>query len=278
MANISASDVNKLRQMTGVGMMDCKQALIECEGDFEKAIEFLRKKGQKVANKRADRDANEGIVISAVNSDQNFAAVIMLNCETDFVAKNEEFVSVAKGILQLCIDHQPATLEELAAMNLGEYSITDTITNMTGKTGEKMGLAHYEFIRAERVFSYNHHGNRLASIVGFNKAGIAGIDEAGKEVTMQVAAMAPVAIDKDDVDQKIIDQEIEIGKEQARQEGKAEEMLEKIALGKLNKFYKESTLLNQEFIKDSKKTVREYLTSIDKDLTVTKFYRLMLGA
>lgn len=278
MANISASDVNKLRQMTGVGMMDCKQALIECEGDFDKAIEFLRKKGQKVANKRADRDANEGIVISAVNSDHTYAAVIMLNCETDFVAKNEEFVSVANGILKLCIDHQPASLEELAAMNLGDYSITDTITNMTGKTGEKMGLAHYEFIRAERVFSYNHHGNRLASIVGFNKAGVAGIDEAGKEVTMQVAAMAPVAVDKDDVDPKIIEQEIEIGKEQARQEGKAEEMLEKIALGKLNKFYKESTLLNQEFIKDSKKTVREYLTSIDKDLTVTKFYRLMLGA
>lgn len=278
MANISASDVNKLRQTTGVGMMDCKQALIECDGDFEAAIEFLRKKGQKVANKRADRDANEGIVISATNSDHTYAAVIMLNCETDFVAKNEEFGSVAKEILALCIAHQPATLEELIEMKIGDYSITDTITNMTGKTGEKMGLAHYNFIRAERVFSYNHQGNRLASIVGLNKAGIEGIDETGKEITMQVAAMAPVAIDKDDVDPKIIQQEIEIGKDQARQEGKPEEMLEKIALGKLNKFYKESTLLNQEFIKDSKKTVREYLVSVDKDLTVKAFYRLMLGA
>lgn len=278
MANISASDVNKLRQTTGVGMMDCKQALIECEGDFEKAIEFLRKKGQKVANKRSDRDANEGIVISGINNDKNYAAIIMLNCETDFVAKNEEFVQLAKDILQLCIDHQPANLEELCNMKIGNYTITDQVTNMTGKTGEKMGLAHYNFIKSERVFSYNHQGNRLASIVGLNKAGAANIDEAAKEITMQVAAMAPVAIDKDDVDPKTIEQEIEIGKEQARQEGKPEEMLEKIALGKLNKFYKESTLLNQEFIKDSKKTVRDYLASVDKDLKVNAFHRLMLGA
>ena len=278
MANITAADVNKLRQITGVGMMDCKNALVECDGDFELAIENLRKKGQKVANKRADRDANEGIVIAGTNNEKTFVASIMLNCETDFVAKNEEFSSLAKSILKHAIETKPASVEALRAMKIGDYTIDEQIMNMTGKTGEKMGLAHYEFIEAPKVFAYNHQGNRLSSILGLSKSDVANIDEVGKDLSMQVAAMAPVAIDKDDVSQEIIDKEIEIGKDLARQEGKPEEMLEKIALGKLNKFFKENTLLNQEFIKDSKMTVRDYLNSVDKDMKVTTFKRLMLGA
>ncbi len=278
MANITAADVNKLRQVTGVGMMDCKNALVECDGDFELAIENLRKKGQKVANKRADRDANEGIVIAATNDEKTFVASIMLNCETDFVAKNDEFSTLAKDILNLAVAHKPANVDALREMKIGNYTIDEHITNMTGKTGEKMGLAHYEFIEAPRVFAYNHMGNRLSSILSFNKSDVATIDEVGKDLSMQVAAMAPVAIDKDDVSQEIINKEIEIGKDLARQEGKPEEMLEKIALGKLNKFFKENTLLNQEFIKDGKLSVRDYLSSVDKDLKVTSFKRLMLGA
>jgi elongation factor Ts len=278
MANITAADVNKLRQITGVGMMDCKNALVECDGDFELAIENLRKKGQKVANKRADRDANEGIVISATNAEKTFVAAIMLNCETDFVAKNEEFSTLAKDILDLAIATKPASVEALREMKIGNYSIDEHITNMTGKTGEKMGLAHYEFIEAPVVFAYNHMGNRLSSILGLNKNTAANIDEVGKDLAMQIAAMAPVAIDKDDVSQDIIDKEIEIGKDLARQEGKPEEMLEKIALGKLNKFFKENTLLNQDYIKDTKVSVRDFLGSVDKELKVTSFKRLMLGA
>jgi elongation factor Ts len=276
MANITAADVNKLRQMTGVGMMDCKQALIECDGDFDKAIDNLRKKGQKVANKRADRSANEGIVISKTNAEKNFSAVIMLNCETDFVAKNEEFSGLAKSILELALTHKPANVDELRGMKIDNYTISEHVTNMTGKTGEKMDLASYEFIAAPRTFAYNHQGNRLASILGLSKA--EGTDEIGHDLNMQVAAMAPVAVDKDDVTQDVIDKEIEIGKELAIQEGKAPDMAEKIALGKLNKFFKDNTLLNQDFIKDSKMTVRDYVTKNDKDLKVTGFKRLMLGA
>jgi elongation factor Ts len=276
MATITAADVNKLRQITGSGMMDCKGALIEAEGDFEKAIEILRKKGMKVANKRADRNANEGIVLAATTADSKFGAVIMLNCETDFVGKTEEFQTIAKGIIDLAISHKPQDMDALLNLKLNDHTVNDTIVNMTGKTGEKMGLAHYQVIEAPRVIAYNHHGNRLGTLLGLSVA--EGTEEIGRELAMQVAAMAPVAIDKDDVDQKTIDQEIEIGKEQARQEGKPEDMLERIALGKLQKFFKESTLLNQEFIKDSKIDVRTHMANHNKDLKVTAFKRLMLGA
>jgi len=278
MATITASDVNKLRQMTGAGMMDCKNALVESDGDIEKAIDILRKKGQKLAVKRADRDANQGIVIAKTTADKKFAAIIMLNCETDFVAKNQEFIDYAGKIIDLAIASKPASLEALKAMNIDGRSISDGVTDLIGKTGEKMELAHYEFLEAPLTVAYNHFGNRLATIMALNKTDVAGIDEVGKFVAMQIAAMSPVALDKDDVDAETIAREIEVGKEQARAEGKAEEMLEKIALGKLNKFYKENTLLNQEFINDSKMSVREYLQKADKDLTVTKFYRLQLGA
>ncbi|MCD6658672.1 MAG: translation elongation factor Ts [Lentimicrobium sp.] len=278
MANITAADVNKLRQMTGAGMMDCKKALQENDGDFEKAIDYLRKKGQKLATKRADKDANEGIVIAGTNDAKDYAVIYMLNCETDFVAKNQEFVDFANMLLAKAIEHQPSSIEEFKALDINGRNVEDNITEMVGKTGEKMELAHFEVIRSGRVFAYNHPGNRLATILGLNIADVDGIDQAGHEVAMQIAAMAPVAIDKDDVPAETIEREIEIGKEQARLEGKPEEMVEKIALGKLNKFYKESTLLNQEFVRDNKLTVAEYLKKLNKDLTVSAFKRFMLGA
>jgi elongation factor Ts len=278
MATITASDVNKLRQMTGAGMMDCKNALVESEGDFEKAIDTLRKKGQKLALKRADRDANQGFVVAKTTDDRKFAAVIMLNCETDFVAKNQEFIDYANKIIDLAIEAKPASLGALLTMSIGGRTISDGVTDLTGKTGEKMQLSHYEFVEAPLVYAYNHFGNRLAAILGLNKAEANGVDDVAKHVAMQIAAMNPVALDKDGVDAETIAREIEVGKDQAREEGKAEEMLEKIAMGKLNKFYKENTLLNQEFINDSKMTIREYLQKADKDLTVTAFKRLQLGA
>lgn len=278
MANITAADVNKLRQMTGAGMMDCKHALQENDGDYEKAIDFLRKKGQKLANKRADKDANEGIVLSGTNKTNDFAAIFMLNCETDFVAKNQEFVDFTNLLMAKAIEKMPKTSDEFKALDFNGRTVEENITEMVGKTGEKMELAHFEVISAPLVFAYNHPGNRLATILGLSKAGVEGIEQAGHEVAMQIAAMAPVAVDKDDVPSDIIEREIEIGKEQARQEGKPEDMIEKIALGKLNKFYKENTLLNQEFVRDNKVTVREFLTKLDKSLTVSSFKRFMLGA
>lgn len=278
MANITATEVNKLRQMTGAGMMDCKKALQENEGDFEKAIDYLRKKGQKLSAKRADKDANEGIVIAKTNDAKDYGVIFMLNCETDFVAKNQEFVDFTNLILAAAIDKMPANIDEFKALVLKDRSVEDHITEMVGKTGEKMELAHFEVIKANSVFAYNHPGNRLATLLGLNMAGVEGIEQAGHEVAMQIAAMAPVALDKDDVSKEVIEREIEIGKDQARQEGKPEEMLEKISLGKLNKFYKENTLLNQEFVRDNKLSVREYLQKLDKNLTATGFKRFMLGA
>jgi elongation factor Ts len=274
---ITATDVNKLRQMTGAGMMDCKNALQETNGDIEQAIDYLRKKGQKVAAKRADRDANEGIVLSAVSADHSYAAVIMVNCETDFVGKTEEFRQFAKDILALGISHRPKTIDELKALKLGSNTVSEKLDEMLAKTGEKIQLAHYEPMEADLMLAYNHHGNRLATILGLNKKTAKNATEIGHELAMQVAAMNPIAVDKDDVSQKEIDREIEIGKEQARQEGKPEEMLEKIATGKLGKFFKDRTLLNQDFVRDTKKTVRQYIADNDKDLKVTGFRRLMLG-
>lgn len=278
MTNITAADVNKLRQMTGAGMMDCKKALQEAEGDFEKAIDILRKKGQKVAAKRADRDANQGYVVADLTPDHKYAAVVMVNCETDFVGKNEEFIQFAKDVLAAGITARAKDVASLMGLKIGAITIEEKLNEMLGKTGEKVQIAHYEVIEAPQTFAYNHHGNRLATVIGINKAGVAGIEEIGREIAMQVAAMNPVAVDIQDVDQKTIDREIEIGMDQARQEGKPEEMLEKIAQGKLNRFYKENTLLNQEFIRDAKKTVKQYLSEADKELTITGFKRLMLGA
>jgi elongation factor Ts len=277
MINISATEVNKLRQMTGAGMMDCKKALQETEGDFEKAIDYLRKKGQKVAEKRADRDANEGIVLAKTDKDHAYGAVLMLNCETDFVGKNEEFKQFGKDLIDQAIHFKAKTVEEVSALKLNNITVTEKLNEMLGKTGEKIKIAHYEFIEAPFVTAYNHHGNRLATVIGLNKKEAKNISEIGHELAMQVAAMSPLAVDKDDVSPKAIEREIEIGKEQARQEGKPEEMLEKIATGKLGKFFKERTLLNQDFVRDPKKTCRQYLSENDKELTVTGFKRLMLG-
>ena len=274
MADISASDVKKLRDITGAGMMDCKKALMESGGDYEVAIDIIRKKGQAVANKRADREATEGVVLAKVTTDGTRGAIVVLNSETDFVAKNEGFVVLANSILDLALEKNPANLDELKELELDGTKVADLIVHQIGIIGEKIDISFYEKIETVQVIPYIHPGNKLATLVGLNKT--ADI-QVGKDIAMQVAAMSPVAVDKDDIPPAVIEKEIEIGKEQARLEGKAEELLEKIALGKLNKFYKDSTLLNQDFTKDNKRTVRQYLKDTDKDLTVTAFLRYGLG-
>lgn len=278
---ISAADVNKLRQQTGAGMMDCKKALTETNGDFEAAIDFLRKKGAKVAASRQDRDSNEGVVIARASADGKFGVIIELNCETDFVAKNAEFIAFGNQIANAAVDFKPATLEELTDLSVDtetqRIKISDAIIDRTGKIGEKIGISKYVVVEGEKVVAYIHGNFRLAVLVGLS-ANVAGADEAGKDVAMQIAAMNPVAIDKDGVDATTIERELEIAKEQIRAEGKPEEMVEKISLGKLNKFYKDSTLLNQEFVKDPSKSVAQFLSTVDKGLTVTAFKRVALGA
>lgn len=273
---ITAAEVNKLRQMTGAGMMDCKKALTEANGDLEAAVDFLRKKGQKVAGNRADRDANEGVVIAKVNSDATRGVLVVLHCETDFVAKNDDFIAFTNTISDIALNEKPADVNALLARSLDGLPISDRITEQIGKIGEKMEL-RYEQLESPLVVAYNHPGNRLATLVAFNKAGSADIETISKDVAMQAAAMAPVALDKDDVDNDTLNRELDIAREQIRAEGKPEEMVEKIAQGKLNKFYKENTLLNQEFIKDNKQTVRQYVQSTDKELSAIGFKRFALG-
>lgn len=273
---ITAADVNKLRQITGAGMMDCKKALTEAGGDFEAAIDILRKKGQKVAGNRADREANEGVVLAKVNGDSTRAVLVALNCETDFVAKNQEFIDFTSKITDVALNGTFADTEALLDYAMDGRAIRDQITDLVGKIGEKMEL-QYAALSGAFAVAYNHPGNRLATIIAFNK-NIDGISEIGKDVAMQAAAMAPVALDKDDVDARTLERELEIAREQIRQEGKPEEMVEKIAQGKLAKFYKESTLLNQEFIKDNKLSVRQYVESKHKELAVTGFRRIAIGS
>ena len=275
MATISAADVAKLRKATLAGMMDCKRALEEAGGDFDKAVEIIRKKGQAVANKRADREATEGVVLSDVTSNGKTGVIIVLNSETDFVAKNAEFIGFANKILDLALDKQPADLDQLKALLMEGTTVEEKVVEHIGIIGEKLDLSYYGKVDAPHVQAYVHPGNRLATLVGFNKAGVD--SQVYKDIAMQVAAMAPVAIDKDNVPQKIIDQELEIGREQARLDGKPEAMLDKIAQGKLGKFFKENTLLNQDFIKENKQTVAQFLKSKDKDLTVTDFKRFTLN-
>lgn len=273
---ITAADVNKLRTMTGVGMMDCKNALVEADGDFDKAVDILRKKGQKVAAKRADREANEGFVCAKTNKNNTFGGVVMINCESDFVAKNEEFVNFVKSVIDLAIENEVASKEDLLSKSLNGITIENHLMDLTGKIGEKIEMSHYEVVNAPFVSYYNHNGNRLATIAGFNKV-VANIETMGHEIAMQIAAMSPVAVTPEEVTQATIDKELEIARDLIRQEGKPEDMVEKIAQGKLNKFFKEMTLLNQEFIRDNKKTVGQYLKDSDKDLTCTAFKRLQLG-
>ena len=272
---ISAADVNKLRTQTGAGMMDCKKALMEANGDFEKAIDYLRKTGQKVAANRADRDAKEGYIVAKTNADATQGFLVALSCETDFVAKSADFVKFADELLDVAITNKPATIDALKALKMGDHTVADKLFDIIGKIGEKIDITAFEMIEAPKVVIYIHPGNKVVSMVGLSSASAPA--ETGKDVAMQIAAMNPVAIDKNDVDSKTLEREIEVGKEQARAEGKPEEMLEKIAQGKLNKFYKENTLLNQQFIKEDKIDIRTYLDKTEKGLTVKVFRRIQIG-
>ena len=273
---ITASEVNKLRQQTGAGMMDCKKALEEAQGDFEAAVDILRLKGQKVAAKRGDREASEGLAIAKANDNGKKAVAIILNCETDFVANNAAFGEVANNILTVAINESPASLDELKSKTFpgSELSIADKLTEEIGKIGEKIELSYYETVEGESVVAYNHPGSNLASIVSFNKP--AG-EDITRDVAMQVAAMAPVAVNEDSIPAEVIAKELQIGKELAIQEGKPAEMADKIAQGRLKKFFKESTLLNQAFIKDNKLSIAAYLQQKEDGLTVTEFKRASLN-
>ncbi|MCC5920850.1 MAG: translation elongation factor Ts [Cyclobacteriaceae bacterium] len=274
---ISAKQVNELRKKTGAGMMDCKKALVESDGDMEGAIEILRKKGQKVSASRADRETTEGAVFAKTSSDNTFGAIIGLGCETDFVAKNEEFLALGEAIVTQAFENKPATKEDLLKLKVGELAIEEKIVELVGKIGEKIQITAYETMEAESVVTYIHAGSKLGVLLAMANVNGADVTEAGRDVAMQIAAMNPVAVDKDGVDASVIEKEIEIGKDLARQEGKPEEMLEKIAQGKLNKFFKENTLLPQGFVKDNKLSVQQYLDSVQKGLTVTEFKRVSLS-
>lgn len=274
---ITAQDVNKLRQMTGAGMMDCKKALVEAEGDFEKAIELLRKKGQKVSANRADRETTEGVVVTRTTADGTKGIAIALTCETDFVAKNEDFVALANLAADLAFNHSPADVDALKALSAGEITLGDKIIEATGKIGEKIEISVYDVVNGEAVVPYIHSNGKLAVLVSLKNVNGASVEEAGKDVAMQIAAMNPIAVDKSGVDAATIEKEIEIGKEQARQEGKPEAILEKIAQGKLEKFFKESTLLSQSFVKDNSVTIAQYLDGVSKGLTVSEFKRISIG-
>lgn len=276
-AQISAQDVNKLRQMTGAGMMDCKKALTETNGDFEAAIDALRKKGQKVSAARAGNATSEGLVSIVVNADGTNGKLVALACETEPVSKIDDFKNLAKTIIDTAVAKNPATTEELLAIVLADgRTVEETITELTGKTGEKMVITAYENVTGEKVIPYVHSNGKLGVLVSLKNVNGASVEEVGKDVAMQIAAMKAIAVDKDGVDASVVEREIEIGKEQARAEGKPEAMLEKIALGKLNKFYKDNTLLNQEFVKDPSKTVAQLLDGISKGLTVAEFKRIAI--
>ena len=273
MGKITASEVNDLRKISGAGIMDCKNALVEANGDTEIAIEILRKKGQKVAAKRADRDSSEGAAIAKVNDDSTNGIIISLNCETDFVAKNESFISLANELAELALNHN--SIDEFLNSSIDSMTVSDKLIQQTGVIGEKLVIGSFEKISASYVGKYIHAGNKIATIVGFSSS-VQGIEEASKNVAMQVAAMNPIALDENGIDQKTIDKEIEIAKDQLRQEGKPEAMLENIAKGKLKRFFKDNTLVNQDYIKDNKQSVSSYVKSINSDLTITDFKRVSL--
>jgi elongation factor Ts len=270
---VTMADIQHLRKMTGAGMMDCKNALNEAESDFDKAIEIIRKKGQAVAAKREDREASEGCVLAATQG--NFAAIVAVKCETDFVAKGEEFIGMVKKILQVALEKQPQSTEELNELSVDGRKVHELITDRIGITGEKMELGAYEFLTASTTVSYIHPGNKLATIVGFNQAGVDA--QVTKDVAMQVAAMNPVSVDKNNVPIEIVEREKKIAREKAIEQGKPEAILDRIAEGALTKYYKDFTLLMQDFVKDSKITIDDYLKKQNKDLTVTTFKRVNLN-
>lgn len=275
--SISAADVNKLRQMTGAGLMDCKKALAETNGDFEAAMDYLRKKGAKISANRADRTASEGAVIAVTSADGKKGAVIKLTCETDFVGKNEAFVAFAREIAEAVLAAEPATLDDLKNLTISGGSISARLLDEVAKIGEKIDVTEYAVLKGENVVSYIHGANRIGVLVELTNAPSAANVAAGKDVAMQIAAMNPIAVDKADVSAETVNREMEIGREQARAEGKPEAMLDKIAMGKVEKFYKENTLLNQEFVKDGSKTVGKMLSEVESGLTVKQFRRIQLG-
>ena len=274
---ITAQEVNKLRKMTGAGMMDCKKALVEADGDFDKAIEILRKKGQKVSEKRQDRETTEGSVFIKTNDDSSKAFLIALGCETDFVAKNEEFTSLGQSILDAAYNESPADVAALKATSLDGLTVEDKLVEFIGKIGEKIDIVAYEVLEGETVVPYIHSNSKLGVLVALKGANGADVDDAGKDVAMQIAAMNPVGVDKDDVDPTVVEKEKQIGREQALAEGKPENIVDKIAEGKLNKFFKDNTLLNQAFVKDNSMTIAKYLDSVQKGLTVSAFKRVSIG-
>lgn len=274
MAKITAAEVNNLRKTTGAGMMDCKNALVEADGDLEKAIEILRKKGQKVAAKRADRDSSEGAAIAKVNAANSNGVIISLNCETDFVAKNETFVTLANELADLALGFD--SKDAFLGADFKGMTVAEKLTEQTGVIGEKIEIGSFSRLEAPFVGSYIHAGNKIATLVGLSQS-LEGVQNVAKDVAMQAAAMNPVALDEGDVDQSVIDKEIEIAKDQLRQEGKPEEMLDNIAKGKLKRFFKDNTLVNQAFIKDSKQSVAQYVQTLNADLKITGFQRVALS-
>jgi len=271
---IKAADVAKLRKMTGAGMMDCKGALIEANGDFEKAKDIIREKGKLVAAKRADRDTTEGSVIAKANENNTKAILVCLGCETDFVAKNAEFQDLANNIADAALAAFPADMDALNKVKMGDLTIEEAVTQQTGKSGEKHAIPVYNNLEAPYIATYIHTNGKLATIVGFSKE-IS--NEVGRDIAMQITAMNPVSVNRDNCPKEVIEKELEIYRIQIREEGKPENMVEQIAQGKLNKFFKESTLEDQIFVKDGKITVAEYLKSVDPQVKVTAFYRFSLN-
>ena len=274
---ISAAEVNKLRQQTGAGMMDCRKALVESNGDFENAIDYLRKKGQKVAANRSDREAKEGVVIAKATADNTYGVLIQLSSETDFVAKNEDFIAFAQQIADTAIATKAANIDDLKSAKLDNATVGEKLLEVVAKIGEKIDIVRYEQVTGACVVPYIHSGYRIGVLVGMNQPASEALTTAGRDVAMQIAAMNPLAVDADNVPADLLAREKAIAVEQVMAEGKTGDMAEKIAMGKLNKFFKENTLLPQAFVKDNSKTVGDYLKSVSGGLTVTTFKRLMVG-
>jgi len=275
--NISAKDVNELRKKTGSGMMDCKKALVEAEGDFQKAIDILRKKGQKVSVARSNRETSEGVVLCKLNSDESQASILSFTCETDFVAKNEDFQSLAQDIMEVAFENNLESIDEVLASEINGSTIEQLIVEMIGKIGEKIKISDFQIMSGEKIVPYIHAGSKLGVLVSLNNTANTDYVTAGKDIAMQIAAMNPIALDKDQVDQSVVEKEIEIGKEQARKEGKPEQIIEKIAQGKLQKFFKENTLLSQSFVKDNSLTIKSYLATFSPELSIESFIRISIG-
>ena len=275
--NISAKDVNELRKKTGSGMMDCKKALVEAEGDFQKAIDILRKKGQKVSAARSNRETSEGLVLCKLNSDESQASILSFTCETDFVAKNEDFQSLAQDIMEVAFENNLESIDEVLASEINGSTIEQLIVEMVGKIGEKIKIFDFQIMSGEKIVPYVHAGSKLGVLVSLNNTANTDYVTAGKDIAMQIAAMNPIALDRDQVDQSVVEKEIEIGKEQARKEGKPEQIIEKIAQGKLQKFFKENTLLNQSFVKDNSLTIKSYLATFYPELSIESFIRISIG-